>query len=265
LDSSTLDAATTPAGIGYASVKIATNGLMSLTGKTADGTPFTASLASSYGSDYATYGTGYLATYRAYIKPYKTPNAFLGGWVYMVPRGDSTTNSPVYHAYPTSSSDFYWAKPANTADKNYRDGFGPVGLTISVEPWKSTVSLANTFPLSISEAGLDNSGENPDQLPTALALSSTYGATVAAPSNLANPSGWSVKINPATGVFTGSFNVRRTVNGQTATLKVPVEGVVQQLLNPASDAPIAQGFFLLPPNSDSGPTPISGRVELVKP
>jgi len=262
LDSSTLDSAVTPAGIGYASAKIATNGLMSLKGKTADGTPFTASLASSYGSDY---GTGYLATYRAYIKPYKAPNGYLAGWIYMVPRGDSTNDNPVYHAFPTPSSDFYWFKPANSADKNYREGFDPVGLTISVEPWKSTVSLAGTYPLAISQAGLDNSGGNSDHLPTALALSSTYATTLAAPSDLANPSGWSVKINPATGVFTGSFNVRRTVNSQTVTLKVPVEGVVQQLLAPASATPFAQGFFLLPPNSDSGPTPISGRVELVKP
>ena len=264
LDSTPLDAATTPAGIGYATNKIATNGMMSLKGKTADGTPFTASLASSYGSDY---GTGYLATYRAYIKPYKAPNGYLAGWIYMVPREDSVTDSPVYHAYIPASSDFYWSKPPMPIDKSYREGFGPVGLTIGIEPWKSTVSLAGTYPLFISEAGLENSGGISDQLPVALTLSSTYAVTLAPPSNLANPDGWSLKINPSTGVFTGSFNVQRTVADKTVTLKVPVEGVVQQILDPAiiSSIPIAQGFFLLPPNTTSGPTPISGRVELLTP
>ena len=254
LDSTPLNFATTPAGIGYAAVSIPSTGAMVLKGKTADGTPFTASLASAYD-----------ASYRAYIKPYKTAGGYLAGWLDMTQRSDYTSTKPVYHIASATSSDFYWFKPASATDKAYPQGFGPVGLDVSAEPWSASTSLAGTFPLTISEAGISNSGANSDQLPSYISLTSKYVAAVASPSNLANPSKWTLKVASSTGAFTGSFVVQRTVNGKATNLTVPIEGVLQQPLSPATATPFAQGYILLPPNTTTGATTVSGAIQLSTP
>ena len=254
LDSSPLNDAAAPVGVGYATLKIPTSGLMAITGKTADGTLFTASLVTSYN-----------ASYRAYIKPYKTAGGYLTGWLQMTTRSDSTTPKPVYHIASATGSDFYWGKPPASADKTYPAGFGPVGLNVSAEPWVPTVSLAGTFPLSVGQAGLSNVNGNTDNLPLNLNLTSAYVVTLAAPSDLANPSHWTVKVNTATGSFAGSFTVVRTVNGKTATLTVPLEGAFLQRLSPASGTPFAQGYFLLPPSDGAGSTTRSGSIQISTP
>ncbi len=254
LDSSPLNAAATPAGVGYATLKIPTSGLMAVTGKTADGTLFTASLVTSYN-----------ANYRAYIKPYKTAGGYLAGWLQMTTRSDSTTPKPIYHIASATGSDFYWSKPAASADKTYPAGFGPVGLNVSAEPWVPTVSLAGTFPLSVSQAGLSNTGGNTDNLPLNLALTSAYVVSLAAPSDLANPSHWTLKVNTAAGSFAGSFTVVRTVSGKTATLTVPFEGALLQRISPAAGTPFAQCYFLLPPSDGAGSTTRSGSIQISTP
>ena len=417
LDSSPLDAAVTPAGIGYATLSIPTSGLMTLKGKTADGTPFTAALTTSYS-----------ATYRAYIKPYKS-GGYLAGWLDMTTRdpnkngqtwalrldgasiktfdpgpsaatyadytatftatatshilsfvglnahgGDNAvlldnvrvtapdiaaatvanfsfetptqssgayayqynpasagwtfsaasglngsgistnytlitygnTTAPngsqvaflqgtgtitqtltgltigklytvtfsaaqraniLYNVVSATNSDFYWAKAPSSTDKTYPLGFGPVGLNVSVEPWRNFVFLtSSSFPLSVSQAGVSNAGGNSDQLPINLALDASYTASLAAPSDLANPSHWTMKINTTTGSFAGTFTLPRTVNGKATTLKVPFEGVLQQQAAPVSSGTsFGQGFFLLPSSDGAGSTIRSGRIQFSTP
>ncbi|HSH95865.1 MAG TPA: putative Ig domain-containing protein [Roseimicrobium sp.] len=232
-----------PGGSGYASVKIASSGVMTITGKNADGTPLTASLA----SDAA-------ASYRLYAKPNTNLGSYVAGWLVM-----STSSPGVYHADVLNNQDLYWNLAASTKNTAYKDGFGPLALTARMEPWANLfapyqVQLAEDglFGVDIFGAGITNGGLNTNNLPTALqlALGGQIGLTTP------NLSGWSISVNTATGVFTGSFTVTDTL-----TRQVPFSGVMLQL--PDSGV-FGQGYFLLPSTAKKGPS-LSGGMEFIAP
>jgi hypothetical protein len=244
------DAPPIPAGSGYASVNIASNGVMTITGKNADGTPLTASLASDS-----------TATYRLYAKPNTGIGSYVAGWLVMSERA---TDLGVYHADAGDNQDLYWGLTASSKNTAYRDGFGPLGLTARMEPWANLFaptlqidSLAGTgiFGVNITGAGISNSGGNTNQLPTSLQL--MLGGQIGLTS--ANLSGWSVNVNTSTGVYTGSFTVTDTL-----TRKVSFSGVMLQLPDDDTTFKFGQGFFLLPSTVKKGPA-LSGAIEFVIP
>jgi hypothetical protein len=265
---------TVPEGAGYGLVTINSAGVMKLTGKMADGAILTASTASDSS-----------ANYRFFLPIYKKNGlGFLSGFLPLTTRTDSN-----YHV--VAGTDFYWFKPADSADKSYPLGFDLVGLDVSMEPWivqpdtwlVGPLGLYNpgnvgafNLTLAHSTGGVSNSSPNTRVLPTTLVLNSTATVSVTDDSTTSsvnealNPNLWTVKINTATGLFTGSFTVKDTVSGKVITRKVPVEGVLQQLPAAINNAALSsgtkfgQGFFLLPPTTSTGTT-VSGKVEFAAP
>jgi hypothetical protein len=238
-----LDHRLIPDGSGYASVKIAANGVMTITGKNADGTPLTASLASDS-----------TASYRLYAKPNTNIGSYVAGWFTLSPRSGGG-----YHVDVSTNEDIYWGLAASSKNAAYKDGFGPLALSASMEPWANLfapyqVSLADDglFGVDIFGAGITNGGTNPNNLPTALQLILGGKISLTSP----NLSGWSLTLNTSTGVFTGSFTVTETL-----TRKVSFGGVLLQL----SDAGVfGQGYFLLPSTVKKG-SPLSGGLEFIAP
>jgi hypothetical protein len=247
-----------PEGSGYAAMKIAANGVMTLTGKNADGTPLTASLASA--AD---------ASYRLYAKPSTVVGSYVGGWIQLTER---VGEPGVYHGVEADNGDLYWALGASSKSAAYKAGFGPLLMTARVEPWENLFApfqidptdddldtsddWDGIFGVDIFGAGITNGGGNTNNLPESLRLlvGGTIGLTTP------NLSGWSISVNTTTGVFTGSFTVTDTL-----TRKVSFSGILLQLASDdATGGLFGQGYFLLPSTVKKGPA-LSGAVEFVAP
>ena len=228
-----------PEGSGYGLVTISATGQMSLNGKLADGMIVTASLPTD---------TSINGQYRPYLPLYANKLGYLAGWLPLSPRGGSGR----YHIPATF--DCYWLKPAIATDTAYPLGFGPVGLTVSMEPWTTPtnsyllgslglVTLSNSqlvgnFNMQFKQTGgLDNTGANPQVLPTSLKMDALSRVSVL---NLTNPTGWRVSIAPSTGYFTGSLTL-------SDKRSVTFEGVLLQLLSPTTGNVFGRGFFRVPP------------------
>ncbi len=231
-----------PEGSGYASVKINSGGVMTITGKNADGTPLTASLSSA--SD---------ASYRLYAKPNTNIGSYVAGWFQLSERDEG-----IYHAADIDNEDLYWSLAVSTKNTAYKDGFGPLRLTARMEPW---ANLFAPYQVKLEEDGLfgvDIYGANitngANNLPEVLQLA--LGGQIGLTSQ--NLSGWSIAVNTSTGVFTGRFTVTETL-----TRKVSFSGVILQLPDNGEEL-FGQGYFLLPSAEKNGPTR-SGAIEFIDP
>ncbi len=243
---------TAPEGDGYATAKISTTGALSVTGKLADGTALTGTLA--VGTD---------GSYRWYLKPYKTAGGYLGGWLPLTVRSDEAGR------YEATSADFYWKKPASSKAKLYPAGFGPVGLTADMQKWNAPsvgTSLGSrlgvgagggSLALVIDGAGLSNDGANTYTLPTVLNLGSAGAFSVG---DATNPTAFSLTVTTSTGAFTGSF----TLKDGSVSRKITLQGVLLQLPSPASSTVLGRGYFLLTPTVKTNPT-YSGALEIALP
>ena len=241
-----------PAGHGYATAKIGTTGTLVAKGKLADGTTLTGTLAVAEDG-----------SYRWYLKPYKTPGNYLGGWLTLTERADTAGR------YEASSVDFYWKKPAAATDKLYPAGFGPVGLTVELQKWVapvSPVSLASllglnaaggSLALGMDGGGLTNDDPNTYTLPTTLTLGATGLVTVA---DATNPTLWNLKVKTTDGSFSGSF----TLKDGTLSRKITLQGVLLQQPSPDADAVIARGYYLVTPLVSTDPK-LSGALEITLP
>jgi len=243
---------TAPEGDGYATVKIGTTGALVVTGKLADGTALTGTLAA--GTD---------GSYRWYLKPYKTAGSYLGGWLPLTERSEEPGR------YEASSADFYWKKPAAASDKLYPAGFGPVALAVDMQKWNAPsagTSLGSrlgvgagggSLALVIDGAGLSNGGANTYTLPTLLNLGSAGAFSVG---DATNPTTLSLTVTTSTGAFTGSF----TLKDGSVSRKITLQGVLLQLPSPASSTVLGRGYFLLTPTVKTNPT-YSGALEIALP
>lgn len=264
--------ASNPAGHGYASVKIDNKGVLSLTGKTGDGTALT--LKASPAAD---------GSYRIFLKPYGAAVAdnFLSGWLKLVTRSDNKFHIPT--GSPTS--ELYWRKPATTpSDKQYRSGFGPLVINPVLTPW-TTPKLPQTLgsilgiePSKVFDIDFTNAFSTTTyaaRTPVRLGLTAknllavTEGGS-GSPSPFL-PAEWaklfSIKVNPATGVLTGSLTLYDEISTpqpfpklplvKKITRKVVLEGVLHQLLTIGS-GDFAHGYVLVPPLDPKTATQISG-------
>jgi hypothetical protein len=166
-------------------------------------------------------------------------------------------------------SDFYWVKRPIANDRgSYPAGFGPASLNVVMEPWIAPTNsyligplglLTNNNPTIgnfavklIQAGGVDNTGANTESLPTLMKMDALSKVSVLNPAN--NPTGFTFKIAPRTGLYTGSFTL-------ADKRKVKFEGVLLQLLNPASNDVFGRGYFLVPP----GNSPSAGEVKFTIP
>ena len=102
----------------------------------------------------------------------------------------------------------------------------------------SNSQLVGNFNLQFKQTGgLDNTGANPQVLPTSLKMDALSRVSVL---NLTNPTGWRVSIAPSTGYFTGSLTL-------SDKRSVTFEGVLLQLLSPTTGNVFGRGFFRVPP------------------
>jgi len=111
----------TPDGSGYASVKVAADtGLMTFTGKTADGKPVTGSFPSSAAG-----------VYLPWFNPHATAESRLAGWLKLAPAG----GVPVTYRAASPASALTWIKAAAPKDTAYPNGYGPLNILPTLLPW----------------------------------------------------------------------------------------------------------------------------------
>lgn len=244
-----------PAGSGYALGKIDAKGVFKLSGKTGDGTAFTASMAA--GPDHR---------FLMFVNPYKRVNSFLAGKLTLTER-----SSGGYHMLPAETDyNLKWKKSSllpKTTDKSYREGFGPLDILVAMEPWVIPgkgetlggilgIDLDESFDIAFS-GGLPSS-----RTPTALALDIKNNLQVVtggagSPSTLIG-TGWSKifsgKIDPKTGKVTITINLEDSVptsnplRPKLVKRKVTVEGVVLKVeVEGDGEFRFAPGFVLIPP------------------
>jgi hypothetical protein len=247
-----------PRGTGFATAKINAKGAISFTGKFADGVKLT-----------GTYPVGHDNRYRVFAKPYpKDAGGYFAAFLPLTARADTPA---LWHVAPADGSDAYWRKPDPlAATTSYGAGFGPLALTVRLEPW---IKPSATTPLA-SLLGLDSTGDfavaisstglTPDAfgLPATLHLDAKNLISVVSAATPTNPAAFTAKVNPATGGLTGGFTLAAVP--PVALRKVAYTGV---LLQPApADQPglVGGGFFLLPPATKGGDV-FSGQVELTTP
>jgi hypothetical protein len=228
-----------PAGAGWAVATIDAKGMLKLTGKLADGTALTASLAADAGSN---------PGYRLFIQPY-TPartGAFIAGDFELKPH---PTDGRRFVAFE-DSADLTWVKEPRQLDSSYRAGIGPVVTRFTLDPWLpptpakglvpavtlaerlGLIGPANAFTVEHSLISSPSFGD----LPTTLALN---GVNVVAP---ANSTKWKVAITPATGAFVGSFEL----NDSGKKRSVPFAGMMRQPRVSDPNTVIGNGNFQLP-------------------
>lgn len=244
-----------PAGSGYAIGKADAKGMLKLVGKTGDGISFTAALPASEQQQFF-----------MFINPYKRDGCFLAGKLKLGLREDELFNMlPAETGY-----DLHWKKAAGAKDKSYRNGFGPLDVLVSMEPWtvpakgETIADLFGISSLEIFDIGYD--GVFPGTaytkyVPIKAGLTAKNTLRIAAGGAGStfgfDPSLWAkvitTKIDPKTGKFTATLNIEDIIEPTTPTgksklvkRKVAFEGV---LLRPAqgSVAPIAQGQIIVPP------------------
>jgi LysM repeat protein len=251
LEPATPEASGVPLGAGWATAKISAKGMMTLTGRLGDGTAFTQTLHPDEGGN---------PTYRLFAQPYKTGTAtrtqsYIGGSLTLVPHPTLTNRRYA------ESADLTWKKTGLAADTMYRSGFGPVSTVLMLDPWLAPVAAKGVSPAITlpGRLGLDSINTSfavehsatgsilNDKLPSRVGLSSTNVVSVLLPvtTPVANSTKWRVTLQPATGMFTGSFELGDTTPRPRI---VSFSGVLRQ---PAitSDVLIGDGHYILPPLS----------------
>ncbi|HAL73027.1 MAG TPA: hypothetical protein DCP71_14775 [Verrucomicrobiales bacterium] len=282
-----------PSGSGYAVTSIDAKGVLKLVGKTADGTAFTTTLPA--GPD---------QRYVAFLNPYKRANSMLAGKIQLTEIGEGGSG---FHMIPSATpADFKWTKSSllpKTTDKSYREGFD-LDLAVSMEQWtipgkgETLAQVLGTqdlqFDFDILGAGLNFHSDYPGMLPKKLtidaknALVPVFGDVFAPVDAKEWAKYWSAKVDPKTGVYKGTLTVTE-LSGSNALIDdsvldnadpnnppvatplkfikrvITFEGVLFNSDN--NEAPLAQGYFLIPPvnaktsTTKAGTTALGGDLE----
>nr|MCU0792145.1 hypothetical protein [Opitutaceae bacterium] len=230
-----------PAGSGYGLAPTRPDGRLNFKGKLADGSLFTASLL----------GAGD-ASFRLFLRPHgAAPGSVLSARLPLtIPRLDY----PRHSIRGDDGLEAYWSKPALPKSANYRAGFGPLGLTVRLEPWfprsfadfgfatTSNASRGRTL-LSLDDTELGSSAGN---LPDAVVV--TFGNPIAffADEASANPARFTGLLDTRSGFLRGDFRLTDTVAGRTVSRTVPFEGTFLMSENLVGGTVTAEGFALVP-------------------
>lgn len=262
LEPATPASAGVPAGAGWATAAVSTKGVMTLVGRLGDGTSFTTTLLPDDARD---------PTFRLFLQPYKTGSAtrlqsHFGGAFTFLPHPTLTGRCYVESAALT------WVKPGLTTDETYRVGFGtvtPLSTVLMLDPWLPPAAAKGTTPaftlakrlgltspsfqVQHSATGSTLNGN----LPTLASLSASNAVAVTTPS--ANTTKWKTTLVPATGLFSGSFELADTTPKPRI---VNFSGVLRQ---PATvpDTLIGDGHYLLPPFAGTEKT--TGEIMFLRP
>jgi uncharacterized delta-60 repeat protein len=244
---------TVPAGAGWATGRADSQGKIMLSGRLGDGTAFTAGLPADVGE---------MPRYRLFVQPYlpRRTQSYAAGTFKLTPHPN------VVNLQQVEASQLTWIKSGLPKDAAYRDGFGPVTTLMTMEPWQSptaTRSLATLLNLgSESQWAVEHSPSGSlfhGTLPGLVAVNARNLVSVVTPP--ANPRKWKMQVNPATGSYTGGFELLDV----TELRKVSFSGVLRQTPT-LVDTMIGGGFYMLPalktaPNNEQ----TSGAVFFLRP
>jgi hypothetical protein len=249
-----------PSGAGYLSAGVDAKGVMSYKGKLADGTAITGKVSSS--------ATG---TYALTATPYKAGGLFVA----RIKLELSNEDGP-YSVVGADDMRAVWRKAPNSKDKAYRAGFGPLALDVEGSQWfappagqtlAATLGTAGKqFELLLSGAGLDFDSGYLGQLPATLEISSAntllpvFGDAYAPVTAAEWAKLWKGKVDPRTGVFSGSVAINELVSsepGQSGnqTTYTPIkfvkrtvafEGVILRDYSSDTKPFVLNGFFTVP-------------------
>jgi hypothetical protein len=265
-----------PSGSGHASATIDAKGVLKLAGKLADGTTLTGTLLPDASG-----------TYRLFSNPYGTrAESLLAGALALQEHPDADRyNIPRFYI-PADSGLLVWQKapsPAKPLDKSYRDGFGPLAVSVALDPWIAPAPAA-TLPQLLGLTGSNTAsatlaltylpddldlGQSAPSLPSALSLSSAAKLTVPLP----NPRAFKLaSFNAKTGAFSGAFSLSDQVNPSPAkpvVRAVSFSGTLRQPPASESDPVFGAGHFLLPgfpvPKGTAPAEQASGELLLTAP
>ena len=257
--------ATVPSGAGYVSGVVGTSGEMKVAGKLADGTTFTGSMKSSADARY-----GLLLT------PYTVGIGYFATSFQLTQRSDSR-----WHVADGDAAWTKWSKAANSKDKAFRGGFGPLDLFLTLMQWvppAAKLSVADTLGIDATEVfslGLENvldAAKHAKWLPKKFGLNTNNTLRVAEGAagspGAFFPTEWAkfltAKVDPKTGLVTLTIkNIEDTITppfpAKPKIIKRTVSfyGVMFQLL--AGDtSPIANGFGSVPPLVTTDPAVFGG-------
>lgn len=233
LEPATPAGATVPAGGGWASGIVSPAGVLTLSGRLADGTVFTTALAADRMDD---------PGHRLFVQPYRPARAqsFLGGAFQLLPH-------PVLagQRYAPAAA-LVWKKAGLNADPAYRTGFGPVETVLILDPWRkpsASAPLPALLGLDAGQISVQHSATGSDShaaLPTKLFLDARGTASVLLPlTTPPNSTRWKIAFKAATGAFSGSFELRDGPAKRTASFT----GILRQPHDPA-DTLIGSSHFL---------------------
>lgn len=246
-----------PGGAGWATASISTSGQLTLTGRLADGTSFTSALAPDANLD---------PGYRLFVQPYlpARSHSYLGGELRLLPHPATQLPERRY----VEAAVLTWRKTGAVKDATYRAGFGPVTTVLTLDPWQAPTPknpLPPLLGLASPHFGMSHGPLLEDthaaNLPTSVTLASGNIFKVLQP--LANVTKWKGTLAPATGTFTGSFEL---VEGTSKVKRVvPFTGVLRQPpeLPAQAGTVLGDGHFVLP--SLSGTEKTTGGVTLTPP
>jgi len=250
-----------PAGAGWATATLSKTGVMTLAGRLADGTAFTTAVAPDGDAD---------PGYRLFVQPYKKRvESYLSGGFTLLPHPTQANRRYVEEA------GLSWSKEGRDADASYRRGFGPLTTVMMLDPWLPPVAakgstpgitLATRLGLTGSSFGVQHSDTGSTlngDLPTRVGLSVKNEVSVQLPvSTPVNATKWKTKLVPATGLFSGSFELADT--GAKPRV-VTFSGVLRQPAT-APDDLIGDGHYLLPALPDAlSNERLSGEVMFTRP
>lgn len=276
-DPSSVPESPIPEGAGYAAASINDAGKLTLAGKLADGTSFTFAAQHDYSKGY-----------RLFVKPYgKRLGQRFGGYLPMTLSQDYQV-APLAR-YRTASALLVWEKPGLAADKSYIQGFGPTVTQANMEQWlppSARIPARGSTPESpamslLQRMGLSTSGTDLGLFELDFlcgTLSNDQIASLPATANLqpsgsvllpsADGSGFKLKVNTKTGVFTGEFKVAEPADVATSkpvTRKVTFAGALRQGPDAAASF-LGAGHLILPPLSNASiKETVSGEISLHAP
>jgi hypothetical protein len=217
---------------GWTTTRVDAGGTMAMTGRLGDGTAFTASLPADLRGGYRFFGQPY--------RPARA-GAHVGGLWALEPHPTTPGR------WKLDVAELTWVKAARNLDPTYRTGFGPLTLALSMSSWQApskTITLTQLLgveQLVVEYAPTGSPSET--SLPNLVSLNSNNTLQVLAPlTSPANIRRWTSRVNPATGAFTGTFELLDV----TQKRKVDFSGVMRQ----DSDLQLGQqgaGHYLLPP------------------
>jgi hypothetical protein len=216
-----------PSAPGWATGRVDSDGTLELAGRLGDGTSFTASLPVDVSDDY-----------RLFLQPYKRAGAFMAGaWTL-------TEHPKVEGAWQVRDAELIWEKGTGDKDPGYRAGFGPLAVSLQMDAWQpasKTSLLAQLLGAQRLEFAAETTGSPSEtQLPARMAVEANGVLRVLAPTNARK---WVAKVNPATGAYSGSFEL---LDG-TLKRKVSFGGVLRQSADVGVDGLQGCGHYLLPP------------------